>query len=101
MQLHCVYGPTLNENTELQHYKCGNTVDIRNRIMFDFYPGLPQLLNIWIVHQICVHKYLLQFFQCLVILQCSGKCYDSSCSQIIESKAVVWYKEINGQMHLI
>ena len=32
---------TLNGNSVLEHYKCGNPIEIRNGIMFDFYLGLP------------------------------------------------------------
>ena len=30
--------PTLNGTTALQHFEHSNTVKVRNRIMFDFYP---------------------------------------------------------------
>jgi len=35
--------PTLNRSSALQHFQHDNAVEIRNRIMFDFYPGLSQL----------------------------------------------------------
>ena len=35
--------PALNGSTALQRFKCNNTVQISSGIMFDFYPGLPQL----------------------------------------------------------
>ena len=35
--------PALNRNTALQHFKRSNAVMIHNRIMFNFYPGLPHL----------------------------------------------------------
>ena len=34
----------LNGSSALQHFKPGNTVEIRNGIMFDFYLGLPQMV---------------------------------------------------------
>ena len=34
---------TLNGSTALQRFERGNAVEIRNRIMFDFYPGLPHV----------------------------------------------------------
>ena len=34
--------PTLNGSSALKHYECGNVIEIRNGIMFDFYLGLPQ-----------------------------------------------------------
>ena len=43
MQLCCTYEPTLNGSIALQRFEHGNTVDIRNGIMFDFYPGLPHV----------------------------------------------------------
>ena len=33
--------PTHSGSTVLQHFKCGNAIEICNRIMFNFYPGLP------------------------------------------------------------
>ena len=33
--------PALSWSTALQRFECGNAVEIRNRIMFNFYPGLP------------------------------------------------------------
>ena len=35
--------PTLNRSSVLQCFKCGNAIEIRNRIMFDLYPGLPHV----------------------------------------------------------
>ena len=37
--------PALNGLTALQRFECDNTVEIHNGIMFDFYPGLPHVLN--------------------------------------------------------
>ena len=34
---------TLNGSSALQHFKCSNAIEIRNGIMFDFYPGLPHI----------------------------------------------------------
>ena len=36
-------GPTPNRSSALQHFKRGNALEIRNRITFDFYPGLPRM----------------------------------------------------------
>ena len=33
--------PTLNESSVLKHFEHSSTIEIRNRIMFDFYSGLP------------------------------------------------------------
>ena len=35
--------PTPNGSSVLQRFECGNAVEIRNGIMFDFYPGLPDM----------------------------------------------------------
>ena len=40
----CV-SPALNGSSTLQCFECGNAVQIRNRIMFDFYLGLPHITN--------------------------------------------------------
>ena len=39
--------PALNGSTALQHFERGDMVEIRNGIMFDFYPGLP---HVFLVH---------------------------------------------------
>ena len=41
-------GPTLSRSTALQHFERSNAVEIRNRIMFDFYPGLPHICAIFL-----------------------------------------------------
>ena len=33
--------PALNGSSALERFKRGNAIDVRNGIMFDFYPGLP------------------------------------------------------------
>ena len=35
---------TLNGSTALQRFEHGNTVEIRDGIMFDFYLGLPHVI---------------------------------------------------------
>ena len=43
--------PTLNGSSALQCFERCNTIKICNGIMFNFYPGLPHLLNcIWAQH---------------------------------------------------
>ena len=43
----CIYAvhisPARNRSSVLQDFKCGNAVEICDWIMFDFYPGLPQI----------------------------------------------------------
>ena len=39
--------PTLNRSSALQHFERGNAAEIRNRIMLDFYPGLPHIRVLW------------------------------------------------------
>ena len=41
--------PALNGSSALERFECSNAIKIRNGIMFDFYPGLPQLYLIKIV----------------------------------------------------
>ena len=40
--------PALNESTVLQCFERSNVVEIHNRIMFDFYLGLPKLFSFWL-----------------------------------------------------
>ena len=35
--------PSLNGSSVLEHFKRSNAIEIRNEIMFDFYPGLPHM----------------------------------------------------------
>ena len=36
--------PTLNRRSALEHFERGNAIEIRNEIMFDFYPGLLHVI---------------------------------------------------------
>ena len=35
--------PTLNKSSALQRFECGNAIEIRNEIMFDYYLRLPHM----------------------------------------------------------
>ena len=35
--------PALNESSALECFECSNAIELRNEIMFDFYPGLPHM----------------------------------------------------------
>ena len=35
--------PTLNESSALERFERSNAIAVWNRIMFDFYPGLPHI----------------------------------------------------------
>ena len=35
--------PSLNGSSVLEHFNSSNAIEIRNEIMFDFYPGLPHM----------------------------------------------------------
>ena len=37
--------PALNGGSALEHFERSNLIEIRNGIMFDFYPGLPNMLG--------------------------------------------------------
>ena len=37
--------PALNRSTVLQHFEHDNTIEIRNGVVIDFYPGLPDVTN--------------------------------------------------------
>ena len=45
--------PALNRSSALQHFERSNAIEIRNRIMFDFYPGLPHMYiyNVYILYE--------------------------------------------------
>jgi len=38
--------PALNGSSTLERFERSNAGEIRNRIMFDFYPGLPQMQSL-------------------------------------------------------
>ena len=38
--------PTLNRSSALERFKRSSAIEIHNRIMLDFYPGLPHILNL-------------------------------------------------------
>ena len=39
--------PALNGSSTLEHFEHSNVSEIRNGIMFDFYPGLPHVFPMW------------------------------------------------------
>ena len=56
--------PTLNGSSALQHFEYSNAVKIRNRIMFDFYLGLPHIhVNILEEWVFSVHTRISYFAQ--------------------------------------
>ena len=42
VHLQCM-SPALNKSFVVQHLECSNPIEIRNGIMFGFYPGLPRM----------------------------------------------------------
>ena len=74
--------PALNGSSVLQRFECGNAVETRNRMMFDFYPGLPHMY-------VCV-CYKQKFFQ--LTTQCRSASVTSSCVLVFIIKVVaVWF----------
>ena len=56
------YEPTLNEIFVLLHFTHDNTIQICNRIMFDFHPGLPHMSSLFLTTiKFCI---LAQVFGC-------------------------------------
>ena len=51
--------PALNGSSALQRFERSNAIEIRNGIMFDFYPGLPQMYSNYLQMQCSKieHKY--------------------------------------------
>ena len=58
----CIYivhmSPTLSGSSALQHIKPGDALEICDGITFDFYLGLPHILN-YIINYICNNKGLI------------------------------------------
>ena len=40
--------PALNGSSAVERFKHGNAIELCNRIMFDFYPGLPHLCILYV-----------------------------------------------------
>ena len=51
--------PGLKRSSVLQHFECGNMIEIHNEIMFDFYiPGTPTLYVIlYLIICVCLHGF--------------------------------------------
>ena len=52
--------PALKRSSVLQHFECGNVIEIRNEIMFDFYPGLPHCVYI-VLDYMCMFTWFLVY----------------------------------------
>ena len=50
--------PTLNGSSALQRFEHGNAVEVRNRIMFNFYLGLPQMFVACNIMQLHTYMYI-------------------------------------------
>ena len=49
----------LNRSSALECFECGNAMEIRNGIMFDFYLGLPRMYSQnWCNQESCIHSFL-------------------------------------------
>ena len=46
----------LHTSSSLERFERGNAIEIRNRIMFDFYPGLPHIYS-ELLHEWAWYKY--------------------------------------------
>ena len=76
--------PALNGNTALQCFKHDNVVEICNRIMLDFYPGLPHILifALLIDKIYYVYKYTKEFEQWCMNNTEKLLSYDNSCRSV-------------------
>ena len=53
--VHSTYEPAFNVSSALQYFVRSNTIKIRKRIMFDFYPGLPHIVLYCHHHHASIH----------------------------------------------
>ena len=49
--------PALNGSSGLERFECSNAIEIRNRIMFDFYPGLPHAGSVGFIYGFMVNNH--------------------------------------------
>ena len=77
-----IMSPTLNGGTLLQRFERGNVVEIRNGIMFDFYPGLPQICISVVTRLVSLYWRVWTcrtvLHRCHPILSLSSHCYTIS-----------------------
>ena len=71
--------PACNGSTALQRFECSNAIEIRNGIMFDFYPGLPHIYIFFLAFVDDSRKFMLSkisrytvFLLCLILRHMEG-----------------------------
>ena len=79
--------PALNGSSTLEHFERSNASEIRNRIMFDFYPGLPHMLTVRT--RKLVMRYHRHFFAC--------NCNNFALWVILASGYSLWKVNINDE----
>ena len=54
--------PALNGSSALQCFECSNAIEIRNGIMFDFYPGMPHIEMCNIMYYMHMYYICISFY---------------------------------------
>jgi len=86
--------PALNGSSALQRFERSNASEIRNGIMFDFYPGLPHITYVyinWLTNitklktfflsiGVCNHLIAILYCTCIHVMY-SGNTFESKYSQ--------------------
>ena len=49
-----LYSVYCHRNSEIQHFECSDTIEIRNRIIFIFYPGLRLYIHTLYIDPYCL-----------------------------------------------
>ena len=49
--------PAFNGNSALERFERSYAIEIRNRILFDFYPGLPHIIMYNVIQILLVHEH--------------------------------------------
>ena len=100
IKYYCIFttcmSPTLNESFVLQHFERSNAIEMSNRIMFNFYPGLPHVSRTnWRSDTHLTVTARLLVFTALLLISCQEElhgchCNLSACGNVCVISEIRW-----------
>ena len=86
--------PALNGSSSLERFERSNAIEIRNGIVFDFYPGLP---HIYVCMYVCmyVYIYVCMYVGMLSVMRCGvGRNVSCAVGDCITSRSAFFQRDV-------